>query len=304
MNPASGLRPYGDLEPDRADSSPHLSDYWQVVSRRLWLVLLVFGVTTASAIWAVSRQQIYYRAHVSLQVNDPAQPARGLVTPGRISGIDIFVDPIESEIQVLRSSPIAQAVADSLGLRFRPSSGDLVRSDLFSYVRLASDAPEGHYELAYDPAGGGAALRTAHGEVLGRAPIGQRVETAFVLPSGPFPPNPSELLNSKAMQRLLDEFEGRYSMVIVDSPPVLAVTDGAVVVLRSGDTEQRAAERSVEQLRRLGLRVFGAVLNEVSTTTTEESYYLQYSYAYQPQDAEREPGWSRFRRGLSRARFW
>ena len=180
MNPASGLRPYGDLEPDRAGSSPHLSDYWQVVSRRLWLVMLVFGVTTASAIWAVSRQKIYYQAHVSLQVNDPAQPARGLVTPGRISGIDIFVDPIESEIQVLRSSPIAQAVADSLGLRFRPSSGDLVRSDLFSDVRLASDAPEGHYELAYDPAGGGAALRTAQGEVLGRAPIGQRVETAFL----------------------------------------------------------------------------------------------------------------------------
>jgi capsular exopolysaccharide synthesis family protein len=135
-----------------------------------------------------------------------------------------------------------------------------------------------------------------------------------VLPSGPFPPNPSELLNSKAMQRLLEEFEGRYGQVIVDSPPVLAVTDaavlaahtdGAVLVLRSGETEQRAAERSVEQLRRLGVRVFGAVLNEVSTTTTEESYYLQYYYAYQPHDPEpKEGGWAKFRKGLSKARFW
>ena len=134
-----------------------------------------------------------------------------------------------------------------------------------------------------------------------------------VLPSGPFPPNPSELLSSKAMKRLLEEFEGRYSQVIVDSPPVLAVTDaavlaahtddGAVLVLRSGETEQRAAERSVEQLRRLGVRVFGAVLNEVATTTTEESYYLQYYYAYQPSE-EADEKWTKLRKGLSRTCFW
>jgi capsular exopolysaccharide synthesis family protein len=131
-----------------------------------------------------------------------------------------------------------------------------------------------------------------------------------VLPSGPFPPNPSELLNSKAMKRLLEEFEGRYSQIIIDSPPILAVTDaavlavhtdGVVLVLRSGETEQRAAERSVEQLRRLGVRLFGAVLNEVATTTSEESYYLQYYYAYQPV-TETEEGW--LKKGLSKARFW
>ena len=75
MNPEGTLRPYGDAPaPERSSSSsPHLSDYWQVVVRRLWLVLLVFGVTTASAIWAVSRQRVYYQSHLSLQVNDPAQ---------------------------------------------------------------------------------------------------------------------------------------------------------------------------------------------------------------------------------------
>ena len=133
-----------------------------------------------------------------------------------------------------------------------------------------------------------------------------------VLPSGPFPPNPSELLSSKAMQRLLEEFEGKYNQVIIDSAPVLAVTDaailavhtdGAVLVLRSGETEQRSAERSVEQLRRLGVRVFGAVLNEVSATTAEEGDYLQYYYAYQP-TGEAEEKWARLREGLSRARFW
>jgi succinoglycan biosynthesis transport protein ExoP len=180
MNPEPSLRPYGDLEPERAGSSPHLSDYWQVVSRRLWLVLLVFGVTTASAIWAVSRQRIYYQAHLSLQVNDPAQGARGLVTPGRISGIDIYVDPIESEIQVLRSTPIASAVADSVGLRLRPTSEDLVRSDLFRDVRVAPDAPDGPLELAYDASGLNAVLRTLQGQVLGSAPVGQRLESPAI----------------------------------------------------------------------------------------------------------------------------
>ena len=132
------------------------------------------------------------------------------------------------------------------------------------------------------------------------------------LPSGPFPPNPSELLNSKAMGRVLEELESRYDQIVIDSPPVLAVTDaailavhtdGAVLVLRSGETEQRTAERSVEQLRRLGVRVFGAVLNEVSAASPDESYYLQYYYSYHPSGATTS-GWQRLREGLSRVRFF
>ena len=114
-----------------------------------------------------------------------------------------------------------------------------------------------------------------------------------LLPSGPFPPNPSELMNSKKMQQLLRHFEETYTHVILDSPPILAVTDsailgaladGSVLVLRSGETEQRAAERAVDQVRRVGVRVFGAGLNEVASTTVEESYYMQYYYDYHPKE--------------------
>jgi succinoglycan biosynthesis transport protein ExoP len=133
------------------------------------------------------------------------------------------------------------------------------------------------------------------------------------LPSGPFPPNPSELLNSKTMVRLIEEFEGRYDHVIIDSPPLLAVTDsaimavhtdGAVIVLRSGETEQRAAERSVNQLRRIGVRVFGAVLNAVSTTTPDEGYYLQYCYNYTPGGTGAPSGWQKLRDGMSTVKFF
>ena len=128
-----------------------------------------------------------------------------------------------------------------------------------------------------------------------------------VLPSGPFPPNPSELLNSKKMQQLLRHFEGSYNHILIDSPPILAVTDsailathtdGMILVLRSGETEQRAAERAVDQVRRVGVRVFGAVLNEVSSTTVEESYYMQYYYSYHPK--ERTRGWKKLAQALQR----
>ena len=128
-----------------------------------------------------------------------------------------------------------------------------------------------------------------------------------VLPSGPFPPNPSELLNSKRMQQLLRHFEGTYNHIIIDSPPILAVTDsailathtdGMILVLRSGETEQRAAERAIDQVRRVGVRVFGAVLNEVSSTTVEESYYMQYHYSYHPK--ERARGWRKLAQALQK----
>ena len=127
-----------------------------------------------------------------------------------------------------------------------------------------------------------------------------------VLPSGPFPRNPSELLNSRKMQQLLRDFEGTYNHIILDSSPILAVTDsailgthadGLVLVLRSGETEQRAAERAVDQVRRVGVRVFGAVLNEVGSSTVEESYYMQYYYSYHPQQ---RTGWKKLVHSLHR----
>ena len=131
------------------------------------------------------------------------------------------------------------------------------------------------------------------------------------LPSGPFPPNPSELLSSKTMQRFLNDMGGKYGHVVIDTPPVLAATDAALVashtdglllVLRSGSTEQRASERSVEQLRRVGVRLLGAVLNEVATTSSDESYYLQYYHAYRPSAEPR--GLERLRKGMAKVRFW
>lgn len=169
-----------DTGPDPYHGETHLADYWRIVSRRLWLVVLVFGVTTASAIWAVSRQALLYQTHLSLQVNDPLQRTRTLTPgPARISGMQIYVDPIQSEIEVFKSSPIAVAVVDSLGLRLRPQ-GDLVRSQLFRDARVAAGAAAGRYVLAYDDRARLAELRATDGTLLGSAAVGDVLDAGFV----------------------------------------------------------------------------------------------------------------------------
>ena len=77
------------------------------------------------------------------------------------------------------------------------------------------------------------------------------------------------------LKKTFDFEKAQYDYIIIDSPPVLAVqTDGVVIVRRSRETKQRAAERSVDQLRHLGVRVFGAVLNPVTTANPDEELLL------------------------------
>lgn len=173
-------RPYGDVEPEHFGGAPHLSDYWQVVSRRLWLVLVVFTVTAATSIWAVSRQRVFYQGSMTLQVNDPLERQRGLVGGSRVSGMDIFVDPIESEIQVLRSSAIGSVVVDSLGLRLRRVPSTELRSELAGDIYVAAQAPNGRFQLAYEPDGREAVLRKDDGTILGSAFVGDRLDAGLV----------------------------------------------------------------------------------------------------------------------------
>ncbi len=106
-------------------------------------------------------------------------------------------------------------------------------------------------------------------------------ESLFVLCSGPVPPNPSELLSSKRMAELLFLLQGRFDVVVVDSAPVLPVTDATLVaawveatllVARAGVTTERQLVDAVEQLRRVEANLVGTVLNDVD--------HVGYEYYY------------------------
>lgn len=116
----------------------------------------------------------------------------------------------------------------------------------------------------------------------------------FVLTSGPIPPNPAELLGSARMQRLLPRLVAGYDLVLVDTPPVLAVTDaavlaplvdGAILVARSGVTRTDMLREAKEALERTGVRLLGAVLNGLKPET-DGYYYYHYRYYY-TEDGER-----------------
>ncbi|PKR77803.1 capsular biosynthesis protein [Halalkalibacillus sediminis] len=102
-----------------------------------------------------------------------------------------------------------------------------------------------------------------------------------VLSCGPIPPNPSELLGSKQMKRLLEDAKSKYDLIIFDTPPVLAVTDsqvlsnyvdGALLVVRSKQTENESAIKSKELLEQANANILGVVLND-KDMEGKEYYY-------------------------------
>jgi capsular exopolysaccharide synthesis family protein len=107
-----------------------------------------------------------------------------------------------------------------------------------------------------------------------------------VLGSGPLPPNPSELLGSKAMRHLLKSLSAN-AIVLVDAPPLLPVTDaavlsraadGVIMVVRSGKTTREELTKALDNIKRVKSRVLGSILNYLPITTSGAySYYGTYS---------------------------
>ena len=111
-----------------------------------------------------------------------------------------------------------------------------------------------------------------------------------VMTAGRTPPNPSELLSSERMRQLVSNlYEGPFDWVIIDTPPVLAVTDavivtpmvsGTVFVLGAEMTRRRLAERAVHMVMQTRPRVMGAVLNRVNFDRNKYYYSRYYGYQY------------------------
>jgi len=104
----------------------------------------------------------------------------------------------------------------------------------------------------------------------------------FVLPSGPIPPNPSELLGSRAMQNFMDKALEEFDLIIFDTPPVLAVTDaqilgnlcqGSVLVVSSGKTEKDSLLKTKDLLTSTNGRLLGVVLNNKKVDKKGNYYY-------------------------------
>jgi capsular exopolysaccharide synthesis family protein len=115
------------------------------------------------------------------------------------------------------------------------------------------------------------------------------IEGLYVVTSGPIPPNPAELLHGDRLGELLKTGLDRFDRIVVDSPPLIAVsdariiarcTDGLYLVISMGKTSWRLIQRSLESLTSIGFGAQGAILNNLSAPTGRYGYYYYRDYNY------------------------
>jgi capsular exopolysaccharide synthesis family protein len=111
------------------------------------------------------------------------------------------------------------------------------------------------------------------------------IPTLFMINSGPVPPNPLELLGSEKMAKLIDQLRENYDFILVDTPPVLAVSDalvlgswldGAILVVRGGQTTREAMRRTQEKIAAHKIRNLGVIINNVQIRDFDEYHVSSY----------------------------
>ncbi|QNO38088.1 polysaccharide biosynthesis tyrosine autokinase [Protaetiibacter sp. SSC-01] len=186
----------------------------------------------------------------------------------------VVTSSIESEGKSTTTANLAIALRDS-GLNVCVIEGDLRRPKLVEYLGL-----EGAVGLT--------------DVLIGRAPLADALQrwgrnNMFVLPAGQIPPNPSELLGSAAMAKLLRDLEAEFHIVLVDAPPLLPVTDGAIlakqtsgaiVVAAAGRTQRTQLEGALKSLDNVDAKVHGLVLTMMPTKGPDAYGYGAYGYGY------------------------
>jgi len=111
------------------------------------------------------------------------------------------------------------------------------------------------------------------------------IPNLHLLTSGTYTPNPAEMLGSKRMNQLLDKVAQDYDLVLIDSPPIMAVTDaqilstlcdGVIMVLNYGKVKRDVAKKALEQLAHVNAKVLGVVINNKTYTGKDSGYYYYY----------------------------
>ncbi|MDR6904813.1 capsular exopolysaccharide synthesis family protein [Agromyces sp. 3263] len=150
--------------------------------------------------------------------------------------------------------------------------------------------------------------------LIGRAEIVEVLQKwgrghLYVLPAGRIPPNPSELLGSGAMARLLETLTSQFDYVLIDSPPLLLVTDaavvsklagGAILVAASGSTKKQELAGAVRALESIGSRLLGIIVTMLPTKGPDSYSYGAYTYGVTHDGDEFDVGDALDRSGRSR----
>lgn len=106
-----------------------------------------------------------------------------------------------------------------------------------------------------------------------------------IITSGVIPPNPAEMLGSNRMTAIIQHLKSIYDIILIDTPPLLAVTDaqivaskcdGAILVVDQGRVKRDIGKKAIQNLQAVNARILGVVLNNVKRKANEEAYYYYY----------------------------
>ncbi|MCA1711646.1 MAG: polysaccharide biosynthesis tyrosine autokinase [Actinobacteria bacterium] len=223
---------------------------------------LVLGVLLVQDKPRAARAEAFRQLRTNLQFLEVDEPVRSFVITSSV--------PKEGKSTTACNLAITLAQA---GVRTLLIEGDLRRPRIADYLGL-----EGAIGVT--------------NVLIGQVPLQDALQpwgngTLSVLASGPLPPNPSELLASRGMHELLAEVEKSFDMVIIDAPPLLPVTDaailstmtgGALLGVRCRSTKRDQLRRAADALEAVDARVLGAVLNMVPRRGPDA--YYSYGYGY------------------------
>ena len=123
------------------------------------------------------------------------------------------------------------------------------------------------------------------------------ISNLSIITAGSIPPNPSELLGSKRMTKLVKQLENDWDMVLFDSPPMIAVTDATmiskeidqvVLIVKVGQTDKKAFHHTINNLRNINAPLGGIIMNAVTSKSSYGSYYYYYYQYYHYYGSEKE----------------
>lgn len=123
------------------------------------------------------------------------------------------------------------------------------------------------------------------------------VPNLFYIPSGPIPPNPSELLGSNLFKNMLESLEARFDHILLDSPPVLGFADaiilstsvnGVILTVLGGKTPRETLQRAKEALQQVNAKILGVVINRVDIRRSDYGYYYYRYHSYYGKEGKKK----------------
>ncbi|HPQ70317.1 MAG TPA: polysaccharide biosynthesis tyrosine autokinase [bacterium] len=116
-----------------------------------------------------------------------------------------------------------------------------------------------------------------------------KIPNLYMIPSGPIPPNPTEMVGSQGMKDLIEQFKTEFDLILLDSPPVVAVTDAAILsvavdatllVVELGRSRASGVNRAIDLLEKVKANLMGIITNNISSGYKYDYGYYSYYYYY------------------------